>query len=91
MMRFLTEQYAEGLPVGCMLGYVMDGDLFFALTRVTAAIDTDKIPLALMAGPTSDQPIAGIERFATGHQCADKSNIELRHVLLPFVIPSLPV
>ena len=27
LMRFVTEQYAESLPVGCMLGYVMDGDV----------------------------------------------------------------
>lgn len=37
MMRFLTEQYAEGLPVGCMLGYVMDGDLSFALKQISRA------------------------------------------------------
>lgn len=84
MMRFLTEQYAEGLPVGCMLGYVMDGDLAFALTQTNAAVVAQKVPLGLLAGPTSDQPILGIERFSTNHQRANKSNIELRHVLLPF-------
>ncbi len=84
MMRFLTEQYAEGLPVGGMLGYVMDGDLSFALRQITAAVAAQKIPLALNAGPTPGHPITGIERFSTGHQRANRSNIELRHVLLPF-------
>lgn len=84
MMRFLTEQYAEGLPVGCMLGYVMDGDLGFALKQLGAAVAAQKVPLGLITGPTSAQPIAGIERFATGHQRANKIHIELRHVLLPF-------
>jgi hypothetical protein len=84
MMRFMTEQYAEGLPVGCMLGYVMDGDLTFALTQINAVIATQKIPLGLIAGPTFGQPITGIERFSTAHQRANKSNIELRHVLLPY-------
>jgi len=84
MMRFLTEQYAEGLPVGCMLGYVMDGDLAFALTQINGAIAAQKARLGLLAGPASRQSIAGIERFSTSHQRPNKSNIELRHVLLPF-------
>jgi hypothetical protein len=40
--RFITEQYAEGIPVGCMLGYVLDGDMPFAIASVHAAIDTNK-------------------------------------------------
>jgi hypothetical protein len=84
MMRFLTEQYAEGLPVGCMLGYVMDGDLAFALTQISGAIAAQRTPLGLVAGPISAQPITGIERFSTGHQRPNKSTVELRHVLLPF-------
>ena len=31
MMRFVTGDYASGLPVGCMLGYVMDGVLALSL------------------------------------------------------------
>lgn len=84
MMRFMTEQYAEGLPVGCMLGYVMDGDLAFALAQINAAIAAQKVPLALIGNPAAGPAVAGIERFSTGHQRATKSNIELRHVLLPF-------
>ena len=84
MMRFLTEQYAEGLPMGCMLGYVMDGDMTFALTQVFGAIAAQKTQLAVIDGPISGQPITGIERFLTGHQRSNKSNIELRHILLPF-------
>lgn len=91
MMRFLTEQYAAGLPVGCMLGYVMDGDLAFALAQVNAAIAAQKAPLGLVDGPTSGQQVAGIERFSTDHQRANKSHIELRHVLLPFVNSSLTI
>ena len=33
--RFVTEQYAARLPVGSMLGYVMDGDIPFAKARVS--------------------------------------------------------
>jgi hypothetical protein len=85
MMRFLTEQYAEGLPVGCMIGYVMDGDLPFALTQVTGAIDAHKTPLGNIHGASPCQAIPGIERFSTLHQRANTSVIELRHVLLPFL------
>jgi hypothetical protein len=84
MMRFMTEQYAEALPLGCMLGYVMDGHLPFALTQVHAAILTNKTTLSLTAGPYTGQAIRGCERFSTDHQRATKARIEIRHVLLPF-------
>jgi hypothetical protein len=86
MMRFLTEQYAAGLPVGCMLGYVMDCDLPFSLKQVTAAIEAHKTLLALTAGATQAQSISGIERFSTLHARASQTHIELRHVLLPFQV-----
>ena len=35
LSRFTTGQYSENLPVGCMLGYVLDGDVkYVALTRL---------------------------------------------------------
>lgn len=82
MMRFLTEQYAEGLLVGCMLGYVMDNDVTFAKTSVDAAIAANA-PLQLLAGPDPMQPVAGISRFATLHDRSPAPNIGLRHALLP--------
>ncbi|MEW5997870.1 MAG: hypothetical protein AB1729_03680 [Pseudomonadota bacterium] len=82
MMRFLTEQYAEGLPVGCLLGYVMDGDVAFASTAVNAAI-TAHAPLLLLAGPDPMPPEAGTSRFATLHNRSPAANISLRHALLP--------
>lgn len=85
MMRFLTEQYAAGLPVGCMLGYVMDGDLQFALTQVNGAINAHKIPLCIVNCAPPSQAVPGIERFSTLHQRADTSIIELKHVLLSFL------
>jgi hypothetical protein len=49
MMRFITEQYAEALPVGYMLGYVMDRDIAFAMNQLNAAISTHKVPLGLIS------------------------------------------
>jgi hypothetical protein len=83
MMRFLTEQYAEALPVGCMLGYVIDGDVAFALRQLSNAISGHK-PLELTNGPNAAAAINGIPRFLTAHKKAAGIRIELRHALLPF-------
>jgi hypothetical protein len=85
MMRFLTEQYAEGLPVGCMLGYVIDGDIPFAVKQLGDAIVAHQ-PLGLVAGPIKAEPAQCIERFMTTHKRTAGTMIELRHALLPFQI-----
>mgnify|MGYP003625794411 FL=1 len=80
MMRFLTEQYAEHLPVGCMLGYVLDGDVTFAQARLANAIGGHS-PLALIDGPAPLASVETIERFRTRHTRPAGSEIELRHAL----------
>jgi hypothetical protein len=80
MMRFLTEQYAEQLPVGCMLGYVLDGDVLFAHSRIVDAIG-GHVPLALVEGPTAFATIETVGRFRTRHIRPTGSHIELRHAL----------
>lgn len=83
--RFITEQYAEGLPVGCMLGYVLDGDTAFALGRVHAAIDTNKTDVGLAAGPTASAAMGLVERFSTDHVRPGSGDaIHVRHSFLPF-------
>ncbi len=83
--RFITEQYAEGLPVGCMLGYVLDGDVDFARGRVHTAINTNKSAIGLTSGPDSVSPIASVERFTTDHtRPASGELIHVRHSFLPF-------
>jgi hypothetical protein len=81
MMRFITEQYAEHLPVGCMLGYVLDGDVPFAQERIASAIG-GHAPLAVIDGPIRLGAIAAIERFRTRHIRRTGSEIELRHALV---------
>jgi hypothetical protein len=83
MMRFMIEQYAEALPIGCMLGYVIDGDISFAVAQLDKAIKAHQ-PLRLTAGPIKAAPVRGIERFLTTHVRATGAVIELRHALLPF-------
>lgn len=84
MMRFVTEQYADGLPIGCMLGYVLDGDVAFALGQVHKAIKAGKSGLGLLTGPIVAPPINTIRRFLTTHsRAATNAKIEVRHALLP--------
>ena len=42
LSRFTTGQYSENLPVGCMLGYVLDGDVKYVASSVQAKIIEDK-------------------------------------------------
>lgn len=83
--RFITEQYAEGLPVGCMLGYVLDGDIEFALARVQAAIEAHKDDIGIVGSPNPGVPVSSIERFSTDHvRPSSGTVIHVRHSLLPF-------
>lgn len=90
MMRFLSEQYAEQLPVGCMLGYVLDGDVPFANSRIDAAIGGHGF-LALAEGPTPLAAIETIARFRTRHTRPTGSQIELRHALIPKLPAVAPI
>ena len=83
MMRFLAGNYARDLPAGCMLGYVMDGDLSWAWAQVTAAMTSQTSTLGLQAPPSPAPPVGVIERFVTQHKRNGRS-LEMRHALLPF-------
>ena len=84
MMRFVTGKYAKGLPVACMIGYVMDGDLSFAYARIKATVGENRTALRLQDGPTDEPSLDAMTRFVTTHE-RNGDGIELRHALLPFV------
>ena len=83
MMRFVTGKYAKGLPVACMIGYAMDGDLSFAYARIKATIGENRSALRLQHGPAKEPSLDGMTRFVTTHQ-RNGDGIELQHALLPF-------
>ena len=84
LRRFITEQYAEGLPVGCMLGYVMDGDVPFARRRVIEALQrwSQEVGFTGRTSPAATSP--SMERFVSDHVRHSGAAIEIRHTLLPF-------
>ena len=84
VMRYVTEQYAEDLPTGCMMGYVMDGDMSFARARIRVAMTGSRAVLGLQGDLRAQDPIGRFQRFATDHVSGGRS-IEILHALLPFV------
>lgn len=86
--RFVTEQYAEGLPIGCMLGYVLDGDVPFAEGRVHNALSVNSSMVGLVGSPVTHDPQGAIRRFATLHvRPGSGHRIEVRHGLLSCTHP----
>ena len=82
---FVTEQYAESLSVGCMLGYVMDGDVVTAQTKVRAMIVRHRSGIGLTAEPEQEPSIGEARRFLSRHfRSASGEEIEVRHAFLPF-------
>lgn len=87
MLRYIRAQYAKDLPMGCMLGYVMDGDVGFAKKKIRAAINTRAEMLKLLGEPVDEPSFALLERFVTSHRRDDRaSDIEIRHSLLPVIV-----
>jgi hypothetical protein len=70
--------YAQHLPVGCMLGYVLDGDVSFGQERLAGTIG-GHAPLELIDGRAPLASVETIERFRTRHTCTVGSEIELGH------------
>lgn len=85
MLRFVREQYAENLPVGCMLGYVLDGKVSLAQRKIYGAIKENRNPIALTKGPVEKKPLGVAKRFSSYHiRTGSGTEIEIRHALLPF-------
>lgn len=84
LSRFVQGQYSEMLPVGCMLGYVLDGDVEHALRMVQGKIVSLRREVALIDEPQSEVAIGVASRFHSRHRRSTVSGeIEVRHALLP--------
>ena len=82
LMRFVSGQYANGLPAAMMLGYVMDARTDRARRGVKRAMESRSAAIRLQS--VRDAPvIAGRPlRFHTTHLCAPGHVIEVAHTFL---------
>ena len=87
IIRFVEERYAENLPVGCMLGYVLDGDVSSACSKIQNAIVTNKNIIGFIVGSIQDISLDSVKRFSSRHLRNNSQEIEIRHALLPFDTP----
>ena len=85
MMCFVTGKYSRGLPLGGMIGYVMDGDLRRANRNVQRAIRRER--KALRISPGGDfQPtplLSDSTWHGETHHHRDDGVIAIFHLLLP--------
>lgn len=81
--RFVTEQYSEGLPFACMLGYVLDGRVCVAKRKVQGAIRRNAVMVSLVGTPESVRGPQRSIQFTTVHSRARSGTaIVLRHALV---------
>ena len=83
LSRFVTEQYSANLPVGCMLGYVLDGDVAYAASSVREKIVEYRRKIALTGQPKDEAAVGVATRFSSRHRRQGDGEIEVRHALLP--------
>jgi hypothetical protein len=82
LMRFVTGQYSNGLPLAMMLGYVMNARVDRARRGLRRAMTVRSATIGLQS--THDDPvIAGKPlRFRSVHACQSGHSIEVSHTLL---------
>ena len=88
LSRFVAERYSENLPVGCMLGYVLDGDVAYAASSVRERIVACRRKIALIGQPKDEAAVGVATRFSSRHRRQDDGEIEVRHALLPMRLDS---
>jgi len=81
LTRFVTGQYAGGLPLAMMIGYVMDAQVAFAHERLKKALQRSKI-ISLKSAEHPPTKVGKPIRFFTTHVCVAGHDVEVRHTLL---------
>lgn len=84
LMRFVTGQYANGLPLAMMLGYVMNAKTDVARRGVKRIMALRSATIALQS--EREVPVVGGRpiRFHTTHACIPGHVIEVAHTFLPW-------
>jgi len=82
LMRFVTGQYSNGLPLAMMLGYVMNAKTDAAKRDVKKAMARRSVTIGLLS-EWDDPAVSGRPlRFHTMHACAQEHVIEIAHTFL---------
>ena len=84
VMRYVSAQYAQELPFGVMIGYVLDSNVPHAVTAVKNQIKNKSKRLhCISESPISNLlPVSFIIRFKSDH-LRPNGKIEIQHLLLP--------
>jgi hypothetical protein len=82
LMRFISGQYSNGLPLAMMLGYVMNAKVDRARRGLRRAMAVRSNAIKFKS--EHDDPIIAGQpmRFFTTHACEASHDIEIRHTLL---------
>lgn len=85
VMRFVTGQYSNGLPLAMMLGYVMNARTDQACHKVKHAMALRSTAIGLQS--VRDTPVINGKplRFHTTHTCISGHIIEVAHTFLAWV------
>lgn len=82
LMRFVSGQYSNGLPVAMMLGYVMDGRVDHARNGIKRAMNARRSSIRLNSERDVSVTKGKPPRFFTNHTSAPGHEIEVCHSLL---------
>src|SRR3546814_3226731 len=84
LMRFVTGQYSNGLPMAMMIGYVMNGNNVRARQGLRRAMKARLGSLGLTGEQDHLSPAGAPTRFCSTHTCRPGHSIEVEHLLLPW-------
>nr|WP_315228381.1 hypothetical protein [uncultured Albidiferax sp.] len=84
LMRFVTGQYSNGLPMAMMIGYVMNGNNGRARQGLRRVMKARTDTLGLTAELDHPSLTGAPTRFRSTHTCRPGHSIEVEHHLLPW-------
>lgn len=84
LMRFVTGQYSNGLPMATMIGYVMNGDNSRARRGLHKVMKVRTATLGLITEQDHPSLPGRPTRFSSTHTCRPGHIMKVEHHLLPW-------
>lgn len=84
LMRFVTGQYSNGLPMATMIGYVMNGDNSRARRGLHKVMKVRTTTLGLITEQDHPSLQGRPTRFSSTHTCRPGHILKVEHHLLPW-------